>query len=519
MLTSLYYAIPILKSLFSGVCTSLPGRYHSRSLLMGILGRWAGQEEMTITAIAKLFGVSRQAVYGNIDRLAALEAQFQTMPEVPAHCIMVTPKDIDKAILSLALDAHAPLEGIQRVLTCIYGREASRSIGYISELLSRAGAFAREITRTIPLQGIHQGANDELFDASDHPVLTGVDVESTYIYLMLDMNDRKGETWELAMETLKDLGLNLKVAISDAGSGLLKGVKAAFPDADVQMDVFHVLRDIGRSVHQFKACVLKAVADCYDLEKAVARCKKPWQPNAKKKKKKLADCMAKLPAMVEDHDTLSCLYSWVHELVSFSGYDYSEVMELMNWILDEMAVLARRNGWAYKLSNEISRFRERLPVTLLFLDRLFRDLRHAAQTMGLPEEAFRLLYRRLGVDKDSEAYRELTRQAFGIIGRDRFTSAEKVHDRIVRCIKRASSLVENVNSRLRAYMNIKRHVSSNFYSPVQLHLNTKKYRRSRVASRKGCSPVEMLTGESWPELITLFEECGFWEKCKAKGIA
>lgn len=73
----------------------------------------------------------------------------------------------------------------------------------------------------------HQGANDELFDAGDHPVLTGVDVESTYIYLMLDMNDRKGETWELAMETLKDLGLNLKVAISDAGSGLLKGVTAA----------------------------------------------------------------------------------------------------------------------------------------------------------------------------------------------------------------------------------------------------------------------------------------------------
>jgi len=518
MLTSLYYAIPILKSLFSGFCASLPGGYHSRSLLMGILGRWAGHDEMTITAIAKLFGVSRQAVYGNIRRLAALENKFQDMPENPGHCIMVTSKDIDRAILSLALDAHAPLEGIQRVLTCMYGEEAYRSIGYISELLTRAGAFAREITRTIPLQGIHQGANDELFDAGDHPVLTGVDVESTYIYLMLDMNDRKGETWELAMETLKDLGLNLKVAISDAGSGLLKGVRAAFPDADVQMDVFHVLRDLGRSVHQFKAHVLTSVAECYDLEKTVARCRKHWQPIAKMKKK-LADCMAKIPAMVEDHDTLACLYSWVHELVSFSGYDYSEVIELMDWILDEMAALARRNSWEHKLSNEISRFRERLPVTLLFLDRLFRDFRCTANIMGLPDEAFRLLYRRLGVAEESEAYKELTRQAFDIIGQGRFTSAEKVHDRIVGCIKRASSLVENVNSRLRTYMNIKRHVSSNFYSLVQLHLNTKKYRRSRIASRKGHSPVEMLTGESWPELIALFEERGFWEKCKAKEVA
>lgn len=139
--------------------------------------------------------------------------------------------------------------------------------------------------------------------------------------------------------------------------------------------------------------------------------------------------------------------------------------------------------------------------------------------MGLPDEAFRLLYRRLGVAEESEAYKELTRQAFDIIGQGRFTSAEKVHDRIVGCIKRASSLVENVNSRLRTYMNIKRHVSSNFYSLVQLHLNTKKYRRSRIASRKGHSPVEMLTGESWPELIALFEERGFWEKCKAKEVA
>ena len=26
------------------------------------------------------------------------------------------------------------------------------------------------------------------------------------------------------------------------------------------------------------------------------------------------------------------------------------------------------------------------------------------------------------------------------------------------------------------------------------------------------SPVELLTHEDWPELIDLFEECGFWSK-------
>ena len=207
------------------------------------------------------------------------------------------------------------------------------------------------------MDGICHGANDEVFDGSDNPVLTGVDPDSTYIYLMQNMADRKGETWELAMETLKDLGLNLKVAISDAGSGLLS------------------------------------------------------------------------------------------------------------------------------------------------------------------EEVFRYLYRRPEVNKESKAYAELTRQATALISAGELANIEKVHDEIINSIKRASSMVENVNGRLRAYMNIKRHVSSNFYSLIQLHMNAKKYRRSRVEARKGRSPLELLTGKPWPEFIDLLEEYGFWDKDTTEQIA
>ena len=226
-----------------------------------------------------------------------------------------------------------------------------------------------------------------------------------------------------------------------------------------------------------------------------------------------------MPAWLRIYDLIECLYSWLHELVSFSGYDYCEVIELAKWVLDEMAAVARHHNWAYKLSEEIWHLNDRLPATLLFLSRLFNGFRQAARQMGLPEEAFRLLYRRLGTSKDSDAYTELTCQALEVIGDARFSAAEKVHDRIVRYIKRASSMVENVNSRLRAYMNIKKHVSSDFYSLVQLHLNTKNYRRSRVESRKGYSPVELLTGQPWPELIDLLEERGFWAEGQLSKVA
>ena len=519
MLTSLYYPKEILKSLLSGVPTSLPGGFNSCSFFMGLIGKWADHVNLPVAVISEAFGVTPQAVYGNINRLAQLEAKIEAQSDIPADCIILTQKDMGKICLSLALDAHASLEGIQRVLATLDCKNTKRYIGHISEFLSKAGAFAAEITKTIPLDGICHGANDEVFDGSDKPVLTGVDPDSTYIYLMQNMDDRKGKTWELAMETLKDLGLKLKVAISDAGSGLLKGVKAAFPDADTQLDLFHVLRDIGRPVYRFKEHTFKELAECYKLESAATKEKRQWSQRARKRQKKLADYKTAIPAMIEDFDILDILYSWLHEMVSFSGYSYDEAMELMDWILDEMLAVSIRHSWSYKLSSEILRFKDRLPTIMLFISRLFRDFSMKAEAMGLPEEVFRLLYSRFTVSKESEAYAKLNQQASALIPAGELANVEKVHDEIVTGIKRASSMVENVNGRLRAYMNIKRHVSSNFYSLVQLHMNAKKYRRSRVASRKGHSPLELLTGKPWPEFIDLLEEYGFWDKDMAEQVA
>lgn len=124
--------------------------------MMGLLGWSAMHQDMgfDVSDIAALFKVSRQAVYKNIDRVEAMETELQPLSDKSVQCLVVTDIDIDKAVLSLALDGHSALEGIHRVLTCIYGADATPSIGYTSMLLNRAGAFAAQITRTISLNGI-----------------------------------------------------------------------------------------------------------------------------------------------------------------------------------------------------------------------------------------------------------------------------------------------------------------------------------------------------------------------------
>jgi len=513
MSTSLYNISAVLTSA-NNVMHPISSGYASaaRRLAMGWLAQAAIRKEVpiSISEISQIFGVSVRTVYNSIRYVEGV-ASLPAMASFPANCIDVTKVVIDKAIIALALDAHSSIEGIHRLLPILLGENARRSIGYISELLNRAGAFAADFNKSISLHNIRQGANDEIFDAFDTPVFTGVDVESTFIYLMMPMDNRTGESWQRSMEALKEYGLNLKVAISDAGSGLLNGIRNAFPDADIQIDVFHVLKDLGGEVCRFKRNILKALREYYDLENKAAKIKNRFTDRARDTNKKLKKVRQEIDAKIDAHDTVSCLYHWIHEMLSFSGYTHNEVMELLEWLLDEISEAVKQYG-TWKLRDQIEKFRQRMPAVLLFLNRLFGELERAAQETAVPAEALRLLYHRLSTRRDSDKYWDLTFRALEIIGDERFDELESIHDAIISGIKRASSLVENVNSRLRAYMDIKRTLSKNFYSLVQLHLNTKKYRRSRVPGRQGKSPIELMTGEDWPEILGILEQEGFWDE-------
>ena len=68
---------------------------------------------------------------------------------------------------------------------------------------------------------------------------------------------------------------------------------------------------------------------------------------------------------------------------------------------------------------------------------------------------------------------------------------------------RSSSLVENLNSRLRNYFTLRRHLGSPYLDLLRFFLNHRRYRRSQLAGRIGKSPRELMTGESHPHWLTL----------------
>ena len=69
---------------------------------------------------------------------------------------------------------------------------------------------------------------------------------------------------------------------------------------------------------------------------------------------------------------------------------------------------------------------------------------------------------------------------------------------------RASSLVENLNSRLRSYFFLRRQLGKDYLTLLQFFLNHRRYLRSEDPSRVGKSPAELLTGQPhahWLELL------------------
>ena len=112
---------------------------------------------------------------------------------------------------------------------------------------------------------------------------------------------------------------------------------------------------------------------------------------------------------------------------------------------------------------------------------------------NIKPEILSLLYRQSAELNTSLVYRSISRRL------TRYDSAEVSKARslvspLIKMTHRASSMIENTNSRIRKYVNAKHYLSNDFLALLQLYFNTKVIRRGD-AIRTEKSPLELLTGD------------------------
>ena len=74
---------------------------------------------------------------------------------------------------------------------------------------------------------------------------------------------------------------------------------------------------------------------------------------------------------------------------------------------------------------------------------------------------------------------------------------------LARSTVRASSVVENFNSRLRNHFFLRRSLGQDYLGLLQFFLNHRRFLRSEHPERVGKSPRELLTGESHPHWLDM----------------
>lgn len=447
------------------------------------------------SVIVQEYGVSQSYAYELKDFAARLLERLDTYdPDV--QIIIITRKLIKKIVIGLAMFCRSPLEGISRFMEEVL--HINMSVSGAGSILQETSQKAAEWDKTVSLKDIKHGANDEIFQCGK-PILVGVDVDSTYAYLLEEKENRKGSTWKSTMEDAKTRGLNLKVCISDQGSGLLSGVPKAFPDADIQYDVFHEMMEIRKDLCRMEQHAFSHIRKEYEYEEKIEGARS--EELRLIYEKRLEEAKANSAVYLEAYDNMAILHGWLRELLGFSGYAPQECLNVAAWVVDSMADVVEK-ARERDLSKKMQNLKEKLPHLLGFVRRLHSLMAERAEARGVSEQAYYILYHLRTHSEDTKEHSILSDRVDKLL-KDQRTLVENELGELIRLTKRASSLVENLNSRIRMYIDLKRVIPKNFLSLMKVFFNTKKYRRSAIENRVGKSPYELLTGKECPDFFEL----------------
>jgi len=199
-----------------------------------------------VTALATEYQVSRTRLYelrdsGRAALLAALA------PQTPGPRPAVTTVTVDQAFIERTLAILATQRGsvrsIQLGLDLLF--QTSRSVGYISQTLTKLGARAAQqnATQAVPLPVLAEA--DEIFQGRQ-PCLTVVDGRSFLVLNLAPAAARDATTWGVTLLDLQARGVQFQDLASDGGAGIRAGAAAAQIAVPLRPDLFHLLDDAWR---------------------------------------------------------------------------------------------------------------------------------------------------------------------------------------------------------------------------------------------------------------------------------
>lgn len=473
------------------------GSAQRRNLSVEILARTE-----PIVRLADRLGVSRKFCYRQAAKAAeALDEAFELSApdEKVLFHVPITKDWIRQFILAQVLIGHTSFRGVMEITEAVFDYR-SISIGTIHNIVRDAVLEARLVNDAQGLSDIHVGAHDEIYQAGQ-PVLVGADVRSTYCYLLSAEEHCDEATWGVRLLDLNDQGLRPDYTIADGGKSLRAGQAAAWEDVSCHGDVFHAERELGKLAF----ILANRAAGCTTARRKIERKMERFRRAGKPKNRTLT-CNLKSARRAEAQtvglaEDIRILADWMrNDILSLAGPDLADRRELFDFIVAE---LCRCEAFDQRRIRPVRRRlqwqRDDLLAFVGILDERFADL---AMRMKVPSALVQGVCELQGMDRNRPAYWQREAQLRQRL-RHNFHRVQTAVREVLAETPRASSIVENLNSRLRNYFFLRRHIGNEYLDLLRFFLNHRRFVRSDRPERVGKSPAELLTGKTHPHWLEI----------------
>lgn len=460
----------------------------------------------TITRLADDADVSRKFVYQQAAvAQAALDDAFATAEDDDKvlFYLPVTKAWLRQLVLALTLICHSSYRGVVELLRDLF--DVKISVGTVHNIHQDAIAKAQPHNDAQNLTDVRIAALDEIFQKG-RPVLVGADADSTYCFLLSAEDHRDADTWGVRLLELHERGFAPDATIADFAGGIRAGQEQALVDTPCRGDVFHVLHDVAPLVTFLENRAYDAIATHAQLlhkkTKLQRQARRDQRGQLQSLSHQVAGAAQEEAQAVVLADAVALLARWLrHDLLAVSGLAYADRVALYDFVVAELQ--ARAPLCPHRIGPVCTLLKNQRDNLLAFAKQLEVDLTALAEQFQVPVATVRAMLdlRTLDPRRARRWQQEAAlRRQLG----ERFWALSQAVQDMADAVVRASSVIENINSRLRCYFFLRRHLGQGYLKLLQFFLNHRRFLRSEHPERKDRSPAELLTGQPhahWLEML------------------
>jgi hypothetical protein len=491
----------------AGMVASLIGVPGPAPAVSSVIGRAAARgmgpaqrQELSLAALCGAAPVSRLAAQRGVSRKfvkeqrekarVALEEAFapRVGPDQVLFELPVTRRWLERFVLGAVLIGHASDRDVQELWKALL-EQAPPSVGSIHNLLYRYADQAAAHNAQEPLSGIEVAGFDEIYQAN-RPTLVGVDLASTYCFLLQGEAACDGDTWGYhLLELSEKRGLHLQRSIADGGKGLRSGHAQAWPEVPCDYDVFHAslaLTELAQYLENRAWGLLRTVDKLQRRKDRTGRRARPTP-------ERLQAAIGQQDQALVLADEVALLVQWMRaDVLGGAGLSLAVRQELYDFLVQELRL--RQNGCPHRLKALVRTLENQRDLLLGWAHALEGRLRQIARDLQVPQRQVQAVYGLQALDPRQTPYWQQRAALIKGLGAG-FSRIQAAVQEALASTPRASSLVENLNSRLRTYFFLWRRTSRRYLELLRFYLNHRVYPRSARPERVGKSPCQLLTGQ------------------------